>query len=85
MAEKMKAILIIVGIIVLFVGAGLAVLSHPAFGLWRHVSKERILASPNYRDGMFRSQIQHPPFGYPHRSSSTILIKQKEIKSDKNQ
>lgn len=81
----MKVWLIIVGVILLLTGTGLAILSHPSFGLWRHVSKERIQASPNYRDGMFRSQIQHPPFGYPYRSSSTILIPQEEIKSDKKQ
>jgi len=52
----MKVLLIILGIILLLVGAGLAVLSHPAFGLWRHVSTERIQASPNYRDGMFQNQ-----------------------------
>lgn len=82
---RMRIILIILGIILLLAGIGVAIFSHPAFGLWRHVSKERIQASPNYRDGMFRSQIQHPPFGYPYRSSSTILIPQEEIKSDKNQ
>ena len=36
----MKVFLIILGIIVLLAGAGLAVLSHPAFGLWRHVSSD---------------------------------------------
>ena len=58
----MKIIFIILGIVVLFVGAGLAILSHPAFGLWRHVSKERIQASPNYRDGMFQNQEPTPQF-----------------------
>ena len=53
---RMKVLLIILGVILLLVGAGLAILSHPAFGLWRHVSKERIHASPNYRDGMFQNQ-----------------------------
>ena len=53
---RMRALLIILGIILLLAGAGMAVLSHPAFGLWRHVSKERILASPNYRVGMFQNQ-----------------------------
>ncbi len=58
----MKIIFIILGIVVLFVGAGLAILSHPAFGLWRHVSKERIQASPNYRNGMFQNQEPTPQF-----------------------
>lgn len=48
---RMKVLLIILGVILLLAGAGLDVLSHPAFGLWRHVAKERIQASPNYRDG----------------------------------
>ncbi|MBQ4017784.1 MAG: MBL fold metallo-hydrolase [Paludibacteraceae bacterium] len=59
---QMKVLLIILGVILLLVGAGLAVLSHPAFGLWRHVSKERIQASQNYRDGMFRNQEPTPQF-----------------------
>ena len=58
----MKVLMVILGVILLFVGAGLAVLSHPAFGLWRHVSKERIEASPNYRDGMFQNQVPTPQF-----------------------
>ena len=60
MAEKI--FLIILGIILLLAGIGLAVLSHPAFGLWRHMSKERIQASPNYRDGMFQNQEPTPQF-----------------------
>jgi len=40
----------------------LVILSHPAFGVWRHVSKERIQASPNYRDGMFQNQEPTPQF-----------------------
>ncbi len=59
---RMRIILIILGIILLLVVAGLAVLSHPAFGLWRQVSKERIQASPNYRDGMFQNQEPTPQF-----------------------
>ena len=58
----MKVWLIIVGIILLLTVTGFAVLSHPAFGLWRHVSKERIEASPNYRDGMFQNQEPTPQF-----------------------
>ena len=59
---RMKVLLIILGVILLLGGAGLAVLSHPAFGLWRHVSKERVEASPNYRDGMFQNQEPTPQF-----------------------
>ena len=58
----MKVLMVILGVIFLFVGAGLALLSHPAFGLWRHVSKERVDASPNYRDGMFQNQVPTPQF-----------------------
>ena len=49
-------LIIILGIILLVAGTGLAILSHPAFGLWRHHSLERIQASPNYYDGMFQNQ-----------------------------
>lgn len=49
-------LIIILGIILLVTGTGLAILSHPAFGLWRHHSLERIQASPNYYDGMFQNQ-----------------------------
>ena len=70
---RMKALLIILGIIVLLAGAGLAVLSHPAFGLWRHVSKERIQASPNYRDGMFQNQEPTPQFTGDTASTSATL------------
>jgi len=59
---RMKVLLIILGIILLLAGIALAVLSHPAFGLWRHVSKEPIQASPNYRDGMFQNQEPTPQF-----------------------
>ena len=69
----MKIILIILGIILLLTGAGLAVLSHPAFGLWKHVSKERIQASPNYRDGMFRNQEPTPQFTGDTASTSGTL------------
>ena len=70
---KMKALLIILGIILLLGGIGLAVLSHPAFGLWRHRSTERIQASPNYRDGMFRNQEPTPQFTGDTASTSGIL------------
>ena len=69
----MNVLLIIIGIIVLLAGAGLAVLSHPAFGLWRHVSKERIQASPNYRDGMFRNQLPTPQFTGDTASTRSTL------------
>lgn len=59
---RMKTIVIIVGIILLLAGTALAVLSHPAFGLWRHVSREQIQASPNWRDGMFQNQEPTPQF-----------------------
>ena len=59
---RVNVLLVILGIVLLLAGAGLAVLSHPAFGLWRHVSTERIQASPNYRDGMFQNQEPTPQF-----------------------
>ena len=70
---KMKVLLIILGVILLLAGAGLAVLSHPAFGLWRHVAKERIQASPNYRDGMFQNQEPTPQFTGDTASTSGTL------------
>lgn len=63
----------ILGIILLVTGTGLAILSHPAFGLWRHVSKERIQASPNYRDGMFRNQEPTPQFTGDSASTKSTL------------
>lgn len=69
----MRVLLIILGIILLLVGAGLAVLSHPAFGLWRQVSKARIKASPNYRDGMFQNQEPTPQFTGDTASTSCTL------------
>ena len=59
---RMKVLLIILCVILLLAGVGLAVLSHPAFGLWRHVSKEKIERSPNYYDGMFHNQETTPQF-----------------------
>ena len=38
------------------------VLAHPAFGVYRHVSKEKIERSPNYYDGMFHNQEPTPQF-----------------------
>lgn len=55
-------LIIISGTILLFAVAGLVILSHPAFGLWRHHSLERIQASPNYYDGMFQNQEPTPQF-----------------------
>lgn len=49
-------------LILLLAGTGLAILSHPAFGLWRHRSTECIQASPNYYDGMFQNQEPTPQF-----------------------
>ena len=40
----------------------MGVLAHPAFGTFRHVSEERIEASPNYRDGRFQNQEPTPQF-----------------------
>lgn len=59
---RMRVLLIIFGFIFLLAGVGLAILSHPAFGLWRHVSKENIERSPNYYDGMFQNQEPTPQF-----------------------
>ena len=69
----MKVLLILLGIILLLVGAGLAMLSHPAFGLWRHISRERILASSNYRDGMFQNQEPTPQFTGDTASTRSTL------------
>ena len=55
-------LIIISGTILLFAVAGLVILSHPAFGLWRHHSLERIQGSPNYYDGMFQNQEPTPQF-----------------------
>ena len=68
-----KIFLIILGIILLLAGIGLAMLSHPSFGLWRHVSKERIQASPNYRDGMFQNQEPTPQFTGDTASTRSTL------------
>ncbi len=38
------------------------VLAHPAFGICRHVSKEKIERSPNYYDGFFHNQEPTPQF-----------------------
>lgn len=69
----MKATITIVCILLVLSGIALAVLSHPAFGLWRHVSKERIQASPNYRDGMFQNQEPTPQFTGDSASTRNTL------------
>ena len=62
MTKRMKTFFIIMGIIVLLAGITLAVLSHPAFGLWRHRSTERSQQSPNWQNGMFQNQEPTPQF-----------------------
>ncbi|MCR5049815.1 MAG: MBL fold metallo-hydrolase, partial [Paludibacteraceae bacterium] len=52
----MKTLIVILSIVVAGVGLVTALLAHPAFGVFRHVSKERIRLSPNYYDGMFQNQ-----------------------------
>ena len=51
-------------VIVVFALAAIVagVLAHPAFGVYRHVSKEKIERSPNYYDGMFQNQEPTPQF-----------------------
>ena len=71
MVEKVS--IIVFSIIVLLGGTGLAVFSHPAFGLWRHRSKERIQSSPNWHEGMFRNQEPTPQFTGDTASTSGIL------------
>lgn len=58
----MKTFLLLLCIIVLLAGAVLAVLSHPAFGLFRHRSTERIQKSPNWQNGKFQNQEPTPQF-----------------------
>lgn len=59
---KMKILLIVVGIIVLVAAVVAGVLAHPAFGVYRHVSKEKIQSSPHYYNGMFQNQEPTPQF-----------------------
>ncbi len=70
---RMRVLLIILGIILLLVGAGLAVLSHPAFGVYRHVSTEKIERSPNYYNEMFHNQQPTPQFTGDTVSTSGTL------------
>lgn len=58
----MKALIIILSVIVAVACLALAILAHPAFGTYRHVSKEKIQASPHFRDGMFRNEEFTPQF-----------------------
>ena len=58
----MKVLFIIIGIVSCIGVLTLGVLAHPAFGTFRHVSEERIEASPNYRDGRFQNQEPTPQF-----------------------
>lgn len=59
----MKKVVIIIVCVLLILGCvALAVLSHPAFGLWRHRSTERIQQSPNWQDRMFQNQEPTPQF-----------------------
>ena len=70
---KMKIVLIVVGIIVLIAAVVAGVLAHPAFGVYRHVDKERIAKSPNYYNGMLQNQEPTPLFT---KSSSDSPIKE---------
>lgn len=58
----MKILLIVVGIIVLIAGVVAGVLAHPAFGVYRQVSKEKIQGSPHYYNGMFQNEEPTPQF-----------------------
>ena len=59
----MKKIMWVLVIVILTLAAVIAgVLAHPAFGVYRHVSKGKIQASPNYYDGMFQNQEPTPQF-----------------------
>ena len=57
---KIMWVLVIVVFALAAIVAG--VLAHPAFGVYRHVSKEKIERSPNYYDGMFQNQEPTPQF-----------------------
>ena len=62
LANKVKTLVIILTTILLLACVSLAVLSHPAFGTFRHRSTERIHQSPNWHDGRFRNQEPTPQF-----------------------
>ncbi len=79
----MKTVITIVCILLVLGGIALAVLSHPAFGLWRHVSKERIQSSPNYKDGLFQNQEPTPQFTgntNPIKALWTMLTKHDSVR-----
>ncbi len=69
---RMKILIILIGIVIAVTTIVLAVLAHPAFGTFRHVSKARIEASPNYRDGMFQNQEPTPQFTGDAGTSKTL-------------
>lgn len=58
----MKIVLIVVGIIVFIAALVAGVLAHPAFGVYRQVSKEKIQGSPHYYNGMFQNEEPTPQF-----------------------
>ena len=65
----MKKIMWVLVLVILALAAVVAgVLAHPAFGVYRHVSKEKIERSPNYYDGMFQNQE-------PEQNARTIAAK----------
>lgn len=53
---------VILLVVLLIAGAVIGILSHPAFGLYRHRSTERLQQSPNWRDGKFHNQLHTPQF-----------------------
>ena len=57
---KMKSLIVILCVLLCIGGIVLAVLSHPAFGLFRHRSAERIRQSANWQNGMFRNEELTP-------------------------
>ena len=59
---RMKTVFIILGILLVLFSIALAILAHPAFGLFRHRSTEQIHQSPNWHDGMFHNQVPTPQF-----------------------
>ncbi len=60
---RMKTILILIAILTLLGVLTLSVLAHPSFGLFRpRTSQQRILHSPNWRNGQFNNQLPTPQF-----------------------
>ena len=62
MHTVLRPFLLVLCIVIVFAGIVLAVLAHPSFGTYRHVTKERLVQSPNWRDGMFQNQEPTPQF-----------------------